>query len=53
MRKLFPILVILTFVGGMSLTARAENEKPIKMEILSAFDVTTLMKDGSSDADIA
>lgn len=53
MRKLFPILAILTFVAGMSLTAHAENEKPKKMEILSAFDVTTLMKEGSSDADIA
>ncbi len=53
MKKLFPILVILAFVAGLSQTACAENEKPKKVEILSAFDVATLMEKGSSDADIA
>ena len=53
MKKLFPILVILAFVAGLPQTARAENEKPKKVEILSAFDVATLMEKGSSDADLA
>jgi hypothetical protein len=53
MKKLFPILMILAFLGGLAQTARAESEKPKNKEILSAFDVATLRESGSSDADIA
>ncbi len=53
MKKLFPILLILAFLGGLAQTAHAESEKPKNKEILSAFDVATLRESGSSDADIA
>ncbi|MGA7827106.1 MAG: surface-adhesin E family protein [Geobacteraceae bacterium] len=52
MKKLFPILVVLAFVTGLSQAAWAEKVNPKNKEILSAFDVVTLMKKGSSDADI-
>jgi len=53
MKKLFPILLILAFLGGLAQTTCAESKKPKTEEILSAFDVATLRENGSSDADIA
>lgn len=53
MKKLFPFLMILAFLGGLAQTICAESEKPKNKEILSAFDVATLRESGFSDADIA
>lgn len=53
MQKLFPILVILALVTGVSQSARAEKETTKSVEILTAIDVTTLMEKGTSSAEIA
>lgn len=52
MKKLFPSLVVLAFVAGLSQVAHAENDQPQKEQILSAFGVAAMMEKGSSDAEI-
>jgi hypothetical protein len=53
MKKILPILLVLTCMAGLSQTARAENKIIKSKETLTAIDVTTLMEKGASSAEIA
>jgi hypothetical protein len=53
MKRLIPVIVVLVLVASVPGHARAENVKLPTGEILTAIDVATLLKNGSSVADIA
>jgi hypothetical protein len=53
MKRLFPFIVVLLLAASFPGLARAENVKLPAGEILTAIDVATLVKNGSSTADIA
>ncbi|TLN03461.1 hypothetical protein FDZ73_07825 [bacterium] len=53
MKKLFPGLVVLALVAGLSQTARAETGAKKSEEMLTAIDVTRLLEKGESSAMIA
>jgi tetratricopeptide (TPR) repeat protein len=53
MKRLFPVIVVLLLAASFSGLARAENVKIPTGDILTAIDVATLLKNGSSAADVA